>query len=59
MQIPAYEAVRSNAQRFIVAPADAHVDLTVEKVVEQTDGYWVVEKLGVAGEVAEDLDPRE
>lgn len=59
VQIPAYEAVRRDPQRFIVAPDDAHVDLTVEKVVERTDGYWVVEKVGVAGDVAADLDPRE
>ena len=30
----------------------------VERVVRREDRYWVVEKIGVAGEVSEDLDPR-
>lgn len=53
-----YERVRSNPERFFVAPADSHVDVTVERVVERRDGYWVVEKFGRAGDVAEELDPR-
>jgi hypothetical protein len=54
-----YEAVRSDGARFIVAPKATHVDEAVERVVERFDGYWVVEKVGIAGDVAEDLDPRE
>jgi hypothetical protein len=54
-----YQAVRSEAERFIVAPKTAHVDEKVERVVGRMDGYWVVEKLGVAGDVSEDLAPGE
>lgn len=54
-----YEAVRTDAARFIVAPDEAHVDSKVEKVVEQMDGYWVVEKIGIAGDIAEELDKGE
>ncbi len=52
----AYEAVRSHGDRFIVRPG--HNTPSVETVVEQTATYWVVEKVGLAGDVAEDLDPR-
>ena len=51
--------VRSNPERFIVGPDDSHVDPNVEDVVKRTPEYWVVEKKGVAGDIAEDLDPRE
>ncbi len=53
-----YEHVRSHPDRFIVAPDDSHVELTVERVVDRQPDYWVVEKHGTAGDVAEDLDPR-
>jgi hypothetical protein len=53
-----YEAVRSAGTHFLVAPANEHVLLDVERVVERTDRYWVVEKFGTAGEEADRLDPR-
>jgi len=46
-----YGAVRRHPRRFPVLPA--HVYPEVERVVAERDGYVVVEKLGVAGEVAE------
>jgi hypothetical protein len=52
-----YKDVRRHPQRFIVAPDEAHVDLEVEEIVALNAGYWVVEKRGVAGDTAEDLDP--
>jgi len=52
----AYEAVRSNPRRFSVLPG--HVLPEAEDVVSQADAYVVVEKHGVAGEVAEANDPR-
>ena len=52
----AYERIRENSTRFIVAPDAAHVDLSVEKVVERQPDYWVVEKVGLAGDIADELD---
>jgi len=51
-----YEAVRADGARFIVAPG--HDSPPIERVVEQADRYWVVEKLGKAADEAERLDPR-
>ena len=55
LSLEEYAAVRKDSQRFIVAPEDSHVTPTIERVVERRDAYWVVEKLGVAGEVADQL----
>jgi len=48
-----YAEVRSNARWFLVAPSDEHVFPQVEHVITRTDRYFVVEKIGVAGQVAE------
>jgi hypothetical protein len=54
-----YEAVREGeGTRFFVKPGEAHVFLDVEDVVERHERYWVVEKRGIAGDVAKRLDPR-
>jgi hypothetical protein len=53
-----YERVRADGTRFVVAPSDEHVSPGVERVVELHPNYWVVEKLGRGGEIAEQLDPR-
>jgi hypothetical protein len=53
-----YESVRSDATHFFVAPSREHVVSDVERVVERTDRYWVVEKLGPAGDASEELDDR-
>lgn len=53
---PAYEQVRSHPHRFAVLPG--HVMPEVEAVVEESDAYLVVEKVRVAAQVAEALDPR-
>ena len=53
-----YEAVRAHSARFIVAPRDEHLVPEVEVVVERTDRYWVLEKVGEAGELAAKVDPR-
>jgi hypothetical protein len=49
----AYRAVRANPRRFAVLRG--HVYRDVEVVVEETDGYVVVDKLAEAGKVAEQL----
>jgi hypothetical protein len=46
-----YAQVRRYPRRFAVLPG--HVYPEVEKVVDEFSAYVVVEKLGVAGEVAE------
>jgi hypothetical protein len=56
ISIDEYEAVRSASTRFFVIPG--HEDNEVEHVVERTDRYLVVEKIGDAAEEADDLDPR-
>jgi hypothetical protein len=52
--LDAYTAVRSNPRRFILAPG--HEDPELETVVERHEGFFVVEKFGDAGRVAERLD---
>jgi hypothetical protein len=53
-----YEAVRADGTRFFVKPEDAHVVFEAETVIERHERYWVVEKVGVAGALAERQDPR-
>ncbi len=53
-----YEAVRAEPTRFFVLPDEEHLSLAVERVVERNERYWVVEKIGEAAEVSEQLDPR-
>ena len=51
-----YERVRADGRHFLIIPG--HEIPAVEVVVAGGDGYLVVEKVGVAGEVAEATDPR-
>ena len=46
-----YRRVREHPRRFLVLPG--HVDETLESRVEAHPGYVIVEKVGVAGDVAE------
>jgi hypothetical protein len=56
ISVSEYEAVRKNPQLFIVTPG--HVARDVEHVVERGNGYDVVSKTGVSGQIAEQTDPR-
>lgn len=47
-----YQRVRSNPRLFFLVPG--HEDPQVEKVLERTPQYLVVEKVGRAGEVVRD-----
>jgi hypothetical protein len=49
-----WQEVRSRANRFAVAPG--HIAADVEELVEEYRDFWVVEKRGKAGEVAENLE---
>ena len=53
-----YEALRAEPTQFAVAPSESHVFFEVENVVDQTERYWVVDKIGTAAQVAADVDPR-
>jgi hypothetical protein len=57
MTLSDYEALREVSTHFVVKPG--HVLPENERVVEERDGYAVVEKIGEAGERAAKLDPRE
>jgi len=50
-----YDAVRANPRRFIVVPGH---ERSFEHVVERHGVYVVVEKLGNAGRISEQHDPR-
>ncbi len=46
-----YRRVREHPRRFIILPG--HGDASLESIVEEHAGYLIVEKTGIAGEVAE------
>ena len=52
----AYEAIRSNPKRFVVAPD--HDDPEIENVVERHKAYMVVEKIGAGARIAIATDRR-
>jgi hypothetical protein len=57
MPLDRYESVRTEGTRFVVKPG--HVTPDIERVVEETRHYDVVEKdETAAAETAEELDPR-
>jgi hypothetical protein len=51
ISIEEYRRVRSDARWFIVCPD--HVIPEAEVTVERFDDYWIIQKLGVGAEVAE------
>jgi hypothetical protein len=57
LRLREYEAVREYPTHFVIA--EGHEIPEVERVVERATGYMVVEKIGVAGDLAEKLDPRQ
>src|SRR5262245_14299244 len=58
LTVTEYEKVRSDATHFLVAPSEDHVIAGIEQIVARHERYWIVEKLGVAGEVSDRLDGR-
>lgn len=52
-----YERVRQSGRTFIVL--DGHEIPGAEEVIERHPGYVIVKKIGTAGEVAEELNPRD
>lgn len=56
MTLGEYEQLRAHPNRFAVLPA--HVYAEVERVVDERDGYVIVEKLGAGRSYAIEHDPR-
>ena len=55
MTLGEYEQLRTTPDRFVVLPDEQHVVPGVERVVEKGERYWIVEKIGTAGEAAAEL----
>ena len=53
-----YEAVRAESTHFFVVPSEDHLSPAVEHMVQRNERYWVVEMIGEAAEVSDELDPR-
>ena len=58
MTLEEYERVRRVPTHFLVLPGKRHIVPEIERVVEEHDGYVIVEKYGDAGRMATQLDPR-
>jgi hypothetical protein len=54
--LEAYEDVRADGARFLVAPQ--HEEVEHEQVVESRPGYRIIEKLRAVGSAARRLNPR-
>jgi hypothetical protein len=54
-----YADVRREPTHFFVLAAHESVAQAAGQVLDRRDGYSIVEKTGVAGEVAEERNPRE
>lgn len=55
LSIREYEAVRSKPTRFVITPGH---DAEPDRVVEQHEGFHVIEKTGKEAELVEEQDPR-
>jgi hypothetical protein len=53
-----YARIRADPKLFFVAASEDHVFEDIEDVVERHEGYWVVRKNGLAGELAARADQR-
>ena len=58
MTVTEYETVRADPTHFLVAPSAEHVAPGLERVLQRSERYWVVEKIGEARELVERLDER-
>jgi hypothetical protein len=56
LSLEEYESIRKDPKQFVVLPD--HFTPEVELLLLETDGYWVVRKVGEAGHYVEQLDPR-
>ena len=56
LRVSDYERIRSDSVLYVLATG--HEAREAEIVIERGDGWEVVRKIGLAGEVAEETDPR-
>jgi hypothetical protein len=56
LTVAEYEALRSKATQFAVVPG--HEVPAVERVVESSERFLLLEKLGEGATIAEETDPR-
>ena len=54
MTVAEYEETRHDPATFFVLPHDDHLVPEVEEVISRRENYWLVRKIGVAAEVAEE-----
>ena len=59
LELDQYEEIRSDSRRFLNVPGHQKAAQAVSVVVEERNGYVIVEKMGHAGEIAEALDERD
>jgi len=55
LDLGTYARVRSNPRWFVTVPRHEESTHEMAEIVERNDGYAIVEKIGRAGEVAEQL----
>jgi hypothetical protein len=55
LSIREYEAVRAKAMQFVIMPGH---DADPDRVVEQHEGFHVIEKTGEEAELVKERDPR-
>lgn len=53
-----YEEIRADSRHFLNIPGHVAASQGAAVVVEERDGYSIVEKVGLAGDIAEALDER-
>ena len=59
LEFDQYEEIRSDSRRFLNVPGHQAAAQGASVVVEERNGYVIVEKMGHAGEIAEALDERD
>ena len=59
LELDQYEEIRSDSRRFLNVSGHQTAAQGVSVVVEERNGYVIVEKIGHAGEIAEALDERD
>ena len=57
LTVQEYEAIRTRPTRFVLVPG--HNAPEFERVVAGADDHLVVDKIGLAGTLAAELDPRD
>ena len=58
LRLEQYEEVRADPRHFLNMPGHEVASQGAAVVVAERDGYSIVEKIGLAGEIAEALDER-